>query len=227
MRLWQLVRASTAAPIYFPPEVIELQRGNPNRTFVFVDGGVTPYNNPAFLVYRFATEPAYNLRWERGEDKLLLVSVGTGATAEPGSTADDAESNLLTTGLGIPSALMYGSAVDQDVNCRAVGRCVYGEVIDRELLDLIPRTGPAIGSFEQRLQRPITPLSQNLGRQFLYSRYNVGLSRDSLTALGFGEMDPVSVQKMDNATPENIRSLLAIGTAAAKQIQPDHFGPFL
>jgi hypothetical protein len=122
---------------------------------------------------------------------------------------------------------MYGSAVDQDVNCRAVGRCVYGEVIDRELLDLIPRTGPAIGSFEQRLQRPITPLSQNLGRQFLYSRYNVGLSRDSLTALGFGEMDSVSVQKMDNATPENIRSLLAIGAAAAKQIQPDHFGPFL
>lgn len=227
MRLWQLVRASTAAPIYFPPEVIELQPGDPNRTFVFVDGGVTPYNNPAFLLYRFATEPAYNLRWERGEDKLLLVSVGTGATAEPGATADDAESNLLATGIGIPSALMYGSVVDQDVNCRAVGRCVHGEVIDRELLDLIPRTGPAVGSFEQRLQRPVTPLSQNLGRQFLYARYNVGLSRDSLTALGFGALDPVSVQKMDNATPENIKRLLAIGTAAAEQIQPKHFGPFL
>jgi uncharacterized protein len=26
-----------------------------SKTFVFVDGGVTPYNNPAFLLYRMAT----------------------------------------------------------------------------------------------------------------------------------------------------------------------------
>ena len=227
MRLWQLVRASTAAPIYFPPEVIDLQPGNPNRSFVFVDGGVTPYNNPAFLLYRFATEPAYNLTWERGEDRLLLISVGTGAAADPGATADDADSNMLSTGVGIPSALMYGSLVDQDISCRAVGRCVYGDVIDRELLDMIPRTGPAVGSFEQRLQRPRTPLSQDLGRQFLYARYNVCLNRDSLTALGFDKVDSVSVQKLDNATPENIETLIAIGKASAAQIQKDHFGPFL
>jgi len=227
MRLWQLVRASTAAPIYFPPEVIDLQPGNPNRSFVFVDGGVTPYNNPAFLLYRFATEPAYNLTWERGEDRLLLISVGTGAAADPGATADDADSNMLSTGVGIPSALMYGSLVDQDISCRAVGRCVYGDVIDRELLDMIPRTGPAVGSFEQRLQRPRTPLSQDLGRQFLYARYNVCLNRDSLTALGFDKVDSVSVQKLDNATPENIETLIAIGAASAAQIQKDHFGPFL
>ena len=41
--LWQLVRGSTAAPTYFPPEVIHI-----NRDFIFVDGGVTMYNNPAF-----------------------------------------------------------------------------------------------------------------------------------------------------------------------------------
>src|SRR6185436_16483120 len=48
--LWQLVRASTAAPIYFPPEVIQVHPTDPNRSFVFVDGGVTPYNNPAFVL---------------------------------------------------------------------------------------------------------------------------------------------------------------------------------
>jgi patatin-like phospholipase/acyl hydrolase len=42
--LWQLVRASTAAPTYFPPEVIQVEP----HEFVFVDGGVTMYNNPAF-----------------------------------------------------------------------------------------------------------------------------------------------------------------------------------
>ena len=41
--LWQLVRASTAAPTYFPPEVIVLPGGNgaKDKQFVFVDGGVT------------------------------------------------------------------------------------------------------------------------------------------------------------------------------------------
>jgi patatin-like phospholipase/acyl hydrolase len=42
--LWQLARASTAAPTYFPPEVIAID----GRQFIFVDGGVTMYNNPRF-----------------------------------------------------------------------------------------------------------------------------------------------------------------------------------
>jgi hypothetical protein len=225
--LWQLVRASTAAPIYFPPEVIPCDPRDPEKTFVFVDGGVTPYNNPAFLLYRFATEPAYNLNWETGEDKLLLISVGTGAAPEMGATADNPESNMLSTGVGIPSALMYGSLVDQDINCRAIGRCVHGDVIDRELLDMVPRDGDASGSFADRMKRPITPLSTPLGRRFLYARYNVDLSPSSLAGLGFPNVEAKSVQKMDNATNENIETLLAIGDASATQVKKDHFGPFV
>src|ERR1022692_4644277 len=37
--LWQLVRASTAAPVFFPPEVMHVG----DQQFVFVDGGVTVY----------------------------------------------------------------------------------------------------------------------------------------------------------------------------------------
>jgi uncharacterized protein len=227
MRLWQLVRASTAAPIYFPPEVIECQPGNPKKTFVFVDGGVTPYNNPAFLLYRFATEPAYNLNWPRGEDKLLLLSVGTGAAATLGAGADDPESNMLSTGLSVPSALMYGSLVDQDINCRAIGRCVYGEEIDRELLDMIPRSGPCSSSYDDRRGRPTVPLAQDLGRQFLYARYNVDLGAGNLKQLGFPHVDPKAVARMDNATLDNIETLLAIGAESAKQVQREHFGPFV
>jgi uncharacterized protein len=47
--LWQLVRASTAAPVYFPLEILQWDSNDPDKTFVFVDGGVTPYNNPAFF----------------------------------------------------------------------------------------------------------------------------------------------------------------------------------
>ncbi|MCB0298020.1 MAG: patatin-like phospholipase family protein, partial [Calditrichaeota bacterium] len=48
--LWQLVRASAAAPVYFPPEEARIGK----QTFVFVDGGITPYNNPAFQAFLMA-----------------------------------------------------------------------------------------------------------------------------------------------------------------------------
>lgn len=225
--LWKVVRASTAAPIYFPPEVIPFDPNDPEKTFVFVDGGVTPYNNPAFVLYRFATDPAYNLNWPTGEDKMLLVSVGTGAAPSLGATAEAPESNMLSTGVAIPSALMYGSLVDQDINCRTIGRCVYGSVIDNELLDMVPRVGDSLGSFDERMARPLKPLSESEGRRFLYARYNVDLGAANLEALGFKQVEPSSVQKMDNATAANIETLLAIGAASARQVKKEHFGSFL
>jgi hypothetical protein len=225
--LWKLVRASTAAPVYFPPEVIQVDPADDRKTFVFVDGGLTPYNNPAFVLYRFATDPAYRLEWPKGERNLLLVSVGTGAAPTTGATAADPDHNMLSTGLGIPSALMYGSLVDQDINCRAVGRCSYGDVIDRELLDMVPRERPDEGTFDQRLARARVPLSTDLGRSFLYTRYNVDLSDDALAKLKLGNISPEDVRKMDKADPEHIELLLRLGSRAAEQVKiRDHFGIF-
>ncbi len=224
--LWKLVRASTAAPVYFPPEVISFDPTDKNKAFVFVDGGVTPYNNPAFLLFRFATDPAYRLNWPKGERNLLLISIGTGAAPTAGANADAPDSNMLSTGIGIPSALMYGSLVDQDINCRTIGRCAFGDVIDRELLDMVPREGPDEGSPAERLRRPAVPLSTDLGRSFLYARYNVDLSGAALASFGFADVDPSVVQKMDKADPEHIELLLRIGARAAAQVKIDHFGPF-
>ena len=64
--LWQLVRASTAAPTYFPPEVVRV-----GRDFIFVDGAVTMFNNPAFQLFLMATSEPYRLLWPTGEDKML------------------------------------------------------------------------------------------------------------------------------------------------------------
>jgi uncharacterized protein len=226
--LWKLVRASTAAPIYFPPEVIQVDPGDDAKTFVFVDGGVTPYNNPAFVLHRFATDPAYRLQWPKGEKKLLLVSVGTGAAAIEGSTASDPEHNMLSTGLGIPSALMYGSLVDQDINCRAIGRCTYGDVIDRELLDMVPREGTDAGTLEERLARPRVALDKDLGRDFLYARYNVDLSDKGLAKLDIRGVSSEDARKMDKADSGHIDLLLRIGSrAAGQQVNvKEHFGGF-
>jgi len=225
--LWKLVRASTAAPIFFPPEVISWDDKDPSKSFVFVDGGVTPYNNPAFLLYRFATDPAYRLEWPAGEGKMLLVSVGTGAAPTLGFTSEDPDHNMLSTGVGIPSALMYGSLVDQDINCRAIGRCVHGDVIDRELLDMIPREGPDEDTYDKRLARPRIPLTTDLGRAFLYARYNVDLSAKGLAALGFADVDAKTAQKMDEATDDHIDLLLKIGDAAAAQVDAAQYGSFV
>ena len=64
--LWQLVRASTAAPTFFPPEIVTFAAGiDREYQFVFVDGGVTTYNNPAYLAFQMATASPYKINWEQ------------------------------------------------------------------------------------------------------------------------------------------------------------------
>ena len=90
---------------------------------------------PAFLLYRMATEPAYRLNWNIGEKNLLLISVGTGAAESKGATAAAPNKNIMSTVAGLPGELMYGMLIDQDINCRTVGRCTYGAPLDSEILD--------------------------------------------------------------------------------------------
>lgn len=211
--LWQLVRASTAAPIFFPPEVVEWDPNNVDNTFVFVDGGVTPYNNPSFLLYRMATLEPYNLQWKRGERDLLLISVGTGAAPQVDNDIYS-DRNAVSNLVGLPSTFMYGSLVDHDINCRAVGRCVYGAPIDSEMGDLIPRDGGT----------PV-PLSVDLGRAFLYARYNADLSPAGLKALGFEHLDPAQIGKLDAI--DSIDDLSAVGRKVAEEVKLEHFGSFV
>jgi hypothetical protein len=205
--LWQLVRASTAAPIYFPPESLSWDPNDPKKRFTFVDGGITPYNNPAFLLFRMATHPTYRLGWKTGEKNLLLVSLGTGSADTPDFKRNEV---ILTKLTGLPGALMHGMQVDQDINCRMVGRCAYGATIDRELMDLTC---------------PDKALNEDQGRAFLYTRYDANLSQQGLEQLGMRNVDAQKVQKLDAV--DQMSNLLTIGTAAAKQIDLNHFGSFV
>src|SRR5262245_31788887 len=118
--LWQLVRASTAAPTFFPPESVQI---GPHE-FVFVDGGVTMFNNPAFQLLLMATVEPYNLRWPTGEEKMLLVSVGTGTSAAANAGLRGEQLNLLYNVSSIPGALMTAALHEQDFLCRVFGKCV-------------------------------------------------------------------------------------------------------
>jgi hypothetical protein len=223
--LWQLVRASTAAPVYFPPEIIQWDPSDSNKTFALVDGAMTPYNNPAFLLYRMATEPAYRLNWPSGESNLLIVSIGTGAAESLGATSAALNRNIVSTVSGIPGDLMYGMLMDQDINCRTIGRCTYGAHLDREMLDLVPRQLTDGMSVDEQYRAPLVPLTTDLGRRFLYSRYSADLSRKGLDALGLPAIDADKIQKMDAV--ENISALMEIGQVAGKEVNMAHFGPFV
>ena len=213
--LWQLVRASTAAPVYFPPEVLNWDPNDANKSFVFVDGGTTPYNNPAFLMYRMATEPKYALEWESGEDKLLVVSLGTGGRPALGADALDPEGNLATSAVNTLSALMNAAQFDQDMACRTIGRCSHGPVLDREVGDLVVRDSSG----------DIVPLATNLGRRFVYTRYDATLTFDGLTELGLESViDAEKVASLDAV--ESMADLATVGKKAATKIDLDHFGPF-
>ena len=71
-----IVQASAAAPFYFDMVRMEVVEGDPG---VFFDGAVTPHNNPSLLLAQTALAPAYGFSWSAGADKLMIVSIGTGA----------------------------------------------------------------------------------------------------------------------------------------------------
>ena len=128
--LWQLIRASTAAPTFFPPEQIRLDE---DVTFTFVDGAVTVYNNPAFLLFLMATLPEYKVGWPMGEDRLLLVSIGTGALTGAAKNVKPAQMTVLYSARAVPAALIDAALNEQDVLCRVFGRCRFGDPVDRPL----------------------------------------------------------------------------------------------
>src|SRR5690606_19232909 len=68
--LWQAVRASSAAPTYFAPQMIDVGDG---QRAAFVDGGVSMANNPALTLLMVATLNGFPFHWKMGEDKLTIV----------------------------------------------------------------------------------------------------------------------------------------------------------
>jgi hypothetical protein len=60
------------------------------------------YNDPAFQLFLMATTEPYRLCWPTGEDKMLLISVGTGAGPNANANLSPEEMNLLYNAGTIP-----------------------------------------------------------------------------------------------------------------------------
>jgi patatin-like phospholipase/acyl hydrolase len=200
LSLWQLVRASTAAPTFFPPELVEVG----DDSFLFVDGGVTMYNNPAFQLFLMATADPFNLKWPTGKDKMLVVSVGTGTSPNANANLQPGDMNLLYNAGSIPSALMFAALNEQDFLCRVFGDTRAGCPLDNEVRDM---RGHGI---------------QGVPKLFTYMRYNAELTQKGISDLCLGDIQPRDVQALDSV--EHIPEMQMVGKAIAdREVKDEHF----
>jgi predicted acylesterase/phospholipase RssA len=194
--LWQVVRASTAAPSFFESEPITIieQAGQKPVKGEFVDGGVSPFNNPALQAMMYATLKGYRIGWPTGADRLLVVSVGTGA-ADPKVE----RSNL--AGLHAVNSL---KALMED--CSSLQETLL------QWMSSSPRA--------RRIDSEIGNLADDLiGGQALlsYQRYNVELSPQALRPLApkLSDKQIASLSEMD--APENMETLFEVGQLLAER----------
>jgi hypothetical protein len=194
LRLIDLIRASTAAPTYFAPEVIEIA---PGMRGTFVDGGVSPHNNPSLVLFMLATLGGYGFRWPTGRARLRIVSVGTGrvSPAAPARISERSSGAMLA----IQSLRSVITDCDDLVQTMLqwLGESDAPMVIDREIGNL---------SDDRLTPEPL----------FGYARYNVKLEREELRQLLGREFDEKWLNdhaRIDD--PGIVDDLLEIGRAAA------------
>jgi predicted acylesterase/phospholipase RssA len=210
--LWQIVRASSAAPTFFPPQKIKVPDDlGQIHNYEFIDGGVSSYNNPSLQLFLEATDPQYNFGWPTGTDKIVLLSLGTGfnsITIEEGKASGF---NLLDWARYSVKGLLGDANLQQNVLMHLIGEHPAGPVVasatEREALRATGAPGEAALAF----------MDTGLGARKLltYQRITVNLTRARLDALGLKDIDPVKAGELDAA--DQIGNLQRIGAAVAKE----------
>jgi hypothetical protein len=207
--LWQVVRASTAAPHFFDPETIQIGRADGAVKAVhgeFVDGGVSPSNNPSLQALVAATVPRCGFGWSTGPEQLHIVSVGTGK-----QNPELGLSNAIT-GTALVNAVRSLAALMEDCSDQVESMMQW--------LSVSPTA--------RRIDRLVGKLEPPLGGRALvsYLRYNVILRRDwcrEHLGIDLGDAELKAMEAMDD--PDQLMALDALGrTAGAVLVEPDHFG---
>jgi hypothetical protein len=210
--LWQIVRASSAAPTYFPPRTIAVpdDEGQPQE-YEFIDGGVSSYNNPSMQVFLEATDPAYQFGWPTGTDRLLLLSLGTGFNAMTVPAGKASGYTLLDWARYVITELMDDANLQQNVLMHLIGQPPVGKapVPMAEANAARARGDPAPDALDF-----INPGS-GASKALTYQRITVSLTRERLDGLNLGDIDPAKVDEMDAV--DQIGNFQRIGQAIARE----------
>jgi len=201
-----IVRASTAAPSYFEPEIIDVGGGQEG---VFVDGGMSMMNNPSLQLFLAATLKGFNLNWETGEDNLFIVSVGTGRRDKKLTGEKWQDPNLIDIAKFAPDQFMSDAG---------------------ELTELMMHLlGKGLGAL-RTIDSEVGNLGDDIihgGKALSYMRYNVEMVKNTLDKIGITGLSELKLSNLMNMDlPENVDLLLQIGEAAAGDkgaVTNDHF----
>lgn len=206
--LWQVVRASLGGLSFFEPATVKFGEPNADKEQVrgiFVDGGVSPSNNPALQALMMATLDGYRLNWRVGVDQLLVVSIGAGK-ADPGQ----GYANIAEGTAAIHAALALRSMVDDCVDqvetvMQWLSVSQTARTIDREIGHAQP------------------PLGGN--PMMTYLRYNVLLHARWLAdelGLQITEEALKALEAMDDR--DQVEGLMRVGRlAGSKLVHSGHF----
>lgn len=204
--LWQAVRASSAAPTYFAPQMIEVMK---DQEAAFIDGGLSMANNPSLTLLMIATIKGFPFHWPMGEENLLLVSIGTGSGIFKKQTKEIDESTMLSWASNVPEMLMQDASWQNRLLLQWISQSPTAEVMDMEIGDM---DGDLLCS------KPLIS----------YLRYNFLITEEELNLLGFDQTftaaDVKSIIDMSNSA--NRELLYNIGCKACHTMKPEHFDKF-
>jgi hypothetical protein len=200
--LREAVRASTAAPVYFVPEKLNVGAG---QLGAFVDGGVSMANNPALQVFMIATLKGYAFNWRTGENNLLLTSVGTGTWKRQDNVDDVIDDRVWNWATEIPLMLMDDANWYNQLILQYLSRSKTPWEIDMEIGNLASDLLPA--------EPALT-----------YLRYDAWLETAALESMGMAQLSPKINSLREMSAAENRRDLAKIGAKAALlQVEEEHF----
>lgn len=219
--LWQIVRASSAAPTYFPPETISVPGDTgQSQDYEFIDGGVSSYNNPSLQVFLEAAEPDYHFGWPTGADKLLLMSLGTGFNPATIPAGKASGYNVLNWAHYAIDELMDDANLQQNVLMHLIGQPPAGTGTSM----LEANAARSVGAPSEDALDFINPVSAS-NKACTYQRITISLTRERLNGLNLSDIDPAKVSQMDAV--DQIGNFQRIGQAIAKeQVKMDRLRQF-
>jgi len=199
--LKKVIRASAAAPSYFIPQKIDVGFG---EIGAFIDGGVSLANNPSLLLFLVSTLSEFPYNWELGEDKLSILSIGTGTYTKRYNPDKVAKKGLLGWAKMIPELFMEDANYLNQTMLQYLSNSPTPRKIDSEILDLkndLITDKPALH----------------------YIRYDVMLEENELNSLGFN-LDNKQIESLrEMSHSENKELLYKIGkNAASKFVNQTH-----
>ncbi len=234
MLLWEVVRASTAAPTYFPPQKLTVRnKAGQVRRDEFVDGGVTSYNNPSLQVFLEAVLPRYGLGWQTGVDNLLLMSLGTGFNTLTIPAGAAAGYQMIDWAQYIIPELMGEANLQQNMLLHVIGRVPEPPQVAAKAMQAASASQAEAAATQESGAAPDNAvaalIAAQLGRAnvggaslhpdaaklLTYQRITVSLTRKRLDGLGLTDIDAEKVSHMDAA--DQLHNLQRIGIAVATE----------